>query len=271
MSEMSGMSNKVSNNKVAMAVAAHPDDIEFMMAGTLILLGQQGYELHYMTIATGSCGTSTLSRDEIVKIRTGEARAAAESIGAGYHAPLVDDLEIFYTQPLIRKLGAMVRAVKPQILLLPSPQDYMEDHMTSSRLMVTAAFARNMKNYITDPPVDFIEGDMCIYHALPMGLQDQLRRPVLPDFCVDVTGVMPQKRDMLLCHQSQKQWLDESQGHDNYLHLMEDMMKAVGKVSGRFQYAEGWRRHLHLGFGPPDFDPLGGALSEYITPTHGGQ
>ena len=44
----------------AFAVAAHPDDIEFMMAGTLILLGRAGYELHYMTIANGSCGSERL-------------------------------------------------------------------------------------------------------------------------------------------------------------------------------------------------------------------
>ena len=31
----------------AFAVSAHPDDIEFFMAGTMILLGRAGYELHY--------------------------------------------------------------------------------------------------------------------------------------------------------------------------------------------------------------------------------
>ena len=43
---------------VAFAVAAHPDDIEFMMGGTLLLLGKAGYDLHYMNIATGSMGTA---------------------------------------------------------------------------------------------------------------------------------------------------------------------------------------------------------------------
>ena len=61
--------------RVVFAVAAHPDDIEFMMAGTLFLLREAGYELHYMNIANGSCGTVTRSRDEIVAIRTEEARA----------------------------------------------------------------------------------------------------------------------------------------------------------------------------------------------------
>ena len=41
------------NAKVAMAIAAHPDDIEFMMSGTLMRLGKEGWELHYMNIANG--------------------------------------------------------------------------------------------------------------------------------------------------------------------------------------------------------------------------
>lgn len=251
-------------SKVAMAVAAHPDDIDLMMTGTLILLKQAGYDVHYMNVANGSCGSSTLSRDEIVEMRTSEARNAAASIGAVFHEPLVDDLEVLYEQGLIRKLCAIVRDVKPEMLLLQSPQDYMEDHMNSSRLMVTAAFCRNMRNYITDPPSEPVETDMCLYHALPWGLQDQLRRSVTPDFYVDITGVIERKRNALACHLSQRQWLDESQNQDNYLDTMQDMAARVGKSSGRFQYAEGWRRHLFLGFGPEDFDPLNDALSAHI-------
>ena len=41
----------------AMAIAAHPDDIEFLMAGTLRLLAEAGWETHYLTVANGSCGS----------------------------------------------------------------------------------------------------------------------------------------------------------------------------------------------------------------------
>jgi len=250
--------------KIAMAAAAHPDDIEFTMSGTLMLLGEAGYELHYMNIGNGSCGTAVHDHDEIVRIRTGEARRAAESIGATFHPPFVNDIEILYEQPLIRKLCAVVREVQPSILLLPSPQDYMEDHITASRVMVTAAFCRNMRNYVCDPPAPPAENEICLYHAMPMGLRDQLRNPILPEFCVDVTSVMDRKRAMLACHRSQKEWLDESQGHDDYIHLMDGMCADVGRLSGRFQYAEGWRRHLHLGFGPESLDPLADALADCI-------
>ena len=203
-------------HEVALGVAAHPDDIEMMMAGTLIMLGDVGYELHYMTIANGSCGSVTLSAEDIARVRTQESRHAAALIGATYHKPLVDDLMIYYEDSLVRRLCTIVREVKPQILLLPSPQDYMEDHANASRLMVTATFCRNMPNYASNPQVPAIDNQMCVYHALPMGLCDQLRTPIIPDLCVDVSGVMAKKREMLSCHKSQKEWLDESQGHDNY-------------------------------------------------------
>jgi hypothetical protein len=41
---------------------------------------------------------------------------------------------------------------------------------------------------------------------------------------------------------------------------MEDMSLAVGRMSKRFKYAEGWRRHLHFGFCGPEADPLAQAL-----------
>lgn len=251
-------------SKIAMAAAAHPDDIELMMAGTLIMLGQAGYELHYMNIANGSCGSVTMDREETITTRTQEARNSAASIGAVFHPPLVDDIELLYEQPIIRKLCAIVREVNPEILLLPSPRDYMEDHMTASRVMVTAAFCRNMRNYRTDPPTPCIDSEMCLYHALPYGLTDQLRNPIRPDFFVDVSAVVGQKRAMLECHRSQKEWLDESQGVDNYLKMMEETSAEVGRISGRFAHAEGWRRHSHLGFGPEGFDPLGDTLADHI-------
>ena len=43
---------------VVLAAVAHPDDIEFTMAGTLLRLRDRGWQIHYMNIANGSCGTA---------------------------------------------------------------------------------------------------------------------------------------------------------------------------------------------------------------------
>ena len=49
---------------------------------------------------------------------------------------------------------------------------------------------------------------------------------------------------------------------DSYLVSMDDFAREVGKLSGQFEFAEGWRRHLHLGFSAKDHDPLKEALGE---------
>jgi LmbE family N-acetylglucosaminyl deacetylase len=236
-----------------------------MMGGTLILLGKVGFELHYMTIANGSCGTSTLKAEEIAAIRLDEARNACAMIGAVHHPPICADIEIMYTDQFAKRLCAVVRDVQPDIILTQPTADYMEDHMISGRLAVTAAFCRGMKNYVTIPPRDHVSRDVTLYHALPYGLCDGLRRQIIPEMFVDITPVIEEKEQMLACHQSQKTWLDDSQGLDSYLHTMRNMSREVGERSGAFEYAEGWLRHSHLGFCDESADPLADALGERVS------
>jgi len=247
---------------VAFAVSAHPDDIEFMMAGTLLMLGKAGFELHAMNLCNGSCGTALEDHDAIIVRRTAEAREAAKTLGAVFHEPLVDDLDLFYERPTLNRMVSVVREIKPSIMLVASPQDYMEDHMNACRVAVTAAFCRGMRNYPADPPTPPIPEDVTLYHALPWGLRDSLRRVVRAGQYVNITPVLSVKRAALACHTSQKEWLDTSQGLDSYLTTMQDMSREVGRLSRRFEYAEGWRRHLHLGFCTENADPLRDALGE---------
>jgi LmbE family N-acetylglucosaminyl deacetylase len=247
---------------VAMAVGAHPDDIEFMMAGTLLLLKEAGTEIHMWNLANGCLGTAVHEREEIIRLRWEEAHESAREAGATLHPPLVDDLAIVYEPALIARVTAVVRAVKPDILLTHSPQDYMEDHSNTCRLVVTAAFARGMRNYETDPPVEPWDGATVLYHAMPHGLRDALCGLVRPGQYVDIESVMDIKRAMLARHRTQGEWLDASQGVGSYLDEMEAMSRKVGEMSGRFTFAEGWRRHSHFGFSPSESDPLAETLGE---------
>ena len=64
----------------------------------------------------------------------------------------------------------------------------------------------------------------------------------------------------LAAHRSQQHWLEVSQGMNSYLRTMEEMSLALGRLSRRYRHAEGWRRHLHLGFSAAESDPLRDAL-----------
>jgi LmbE family N-acetylglucosaminyl deacetylase len=121
-----------------------------------------------------------------------------------------------------------------------------------------------MPNYATRPPREPVEGNVTIYHAQPHGNRDPLGHEVRPSLFVDVGSVMAEKTAMLACHKSQQQWLDTSQGLNSYLETMQELMREVGRMSGRYEFAEGWRRHNHLGFSPAAVDPLSEALKDHV-------
>jgi LmbE family N-acetylglucosaminyl deacetylase len=245
-----------------LAIAAHPDDIEFMMAGTLCLLRDAGYRIHYLNLATGSCGSLKHGPAALRRIRRREAMKAAALLGAEFHESEVDDLEIVYSIPLLRRLTGVIRLVQPRMVLTHSPQDYMEDHTNTCRLAVSAAFARCIPNFHSRPRRKAWMGDTTIYHAMPHGLCDGLGRRILPGAFVDITAVQERKLAALACHESQHGWLQASQGMNSYLRQMEESAQEVGRMSRRFPLAEGWRRHSHLGFCAPEADPLRDALGK---------
>jgi LmbE family N-acetylglucosaminyl deacetylase len=174
----------------------------------------------------------------------------------------VNDLEILYELRTLRRLAALLRAVKPSVVLTQSPEDYMEDHTNTCRLAVTAAFSLGMANFRTVPARPAIDVEVTVYHALPHGLRDGLRRRVVPGAFVNTTPVHPAKLAALAKHESQQDWLDASQGMNSYLKTMDRMSLEVGRLSRRFTHAEGWRRHSHLGFSASEVDPLAAALGK---------
>jgi len=248
------------------AIAAHPDDIEFYMAGTMLLLKQVGWETHYLDVASGNCGSVQWNSARTREVRRREAQRSAKMLGAHWHRSLCEDLEILYEIRLLRRLAGVVREVKPTIVLTHSPQDYMEDHTNTCRLAVTAAFARGMPNFRTIPARRAMENQVTVYHAMPHGLCDGLRKRIDPEIFVNTTPVHETKRNALACHRSQKEWLDVSQGLDSYLKAMDGMSLALGKMSRAFRHAEGWRRHSALGFCTEEADPLRDALADSCKP-----
>jgi LmbE family N-acetylglucosaminyl deacetylase len=223
-------------------------------------LKRAGHEIHYMNLASGSCGSRVHPAARLRNLRSAEAREAAKILGAVHHPCFVDDLEILYDLSTLRRVASVLREVRPSIVLTHSPQDYMEDHMNTCRLAVTAAFSLGMRNFRTSPPRKAVDQDVAVYHALPHGLRDGLRRRIVPGSFVDTTRVHATKLEALAAHRSQQDWLDASQGMNSYLRAMEDMSREVGRLSGRFRLAEGWRRHSHLGFSAAEIDPLRSAL-----------
>jgi len=247
-----------------LAIAAHPDDIEFVMAGTLLQLSERGWQVHYFNIANGCYGSQSLEPAQCSALRLSEAQAAAALIPATFYPPISDDMEILYTPQLLRQVAAVIRQAQPQIVLTHAPLDYMEDHQNAARLAVSAAFTRGMPGFVTSPPLASYDGPVAVYHAQPHGNRTPLGELVEPTHFVDVSSLVERKRELLAAHASQDQWLGASQGISAYLETMVELNRQVGQFSGQFELAEGWRQHLHLGFSPAGFDPLRDALDSVM-------
>jgi LmbE family N-acetylglucosaminyl deacetylase len=244
---------------VVLSVLAHPDDAEFLCAGSLIRLAREhGWQLHIATMTPGDCGSAELPPEEISRVRRAEGAAAAAVIGGTYHCLEERDLQVFYNERTLEAVTRLLRRVRPRLVLTHSPADYMLDHEMTGTVVRAAAFAAPVPNFLRDrghgPPLEHIPH---LYYCDPIEGKDAFGRPVAPGVCVDVSGVIDTKAEMLACHASQRAWLLKHHGMDQYLQAMRDWGAARGRPLG-VAYAEGFRQHL--GHSYPQDDLLGRLL-----------
>ncbi len=253
-----------------LAVGAHPDDIEILCAGTLALLHGSGWKVEFATMTPGDCGSTTLSREEISTIRKTEAAASAALLDGAYHCMECDDIFVSYDRPTLLKVIALIRQVRPEIVLTMSPQDYMVDHETTSAVVETACFSAGIRNiYTGDDP--FLKVPH-LYYFDPIEGKDKLGVDAHPTTIVDITSTMAMKEKMFLCHDSQLSWLKAHHGLDEYVESMRALAMGRGRLVG-VEFAEGFRQHRGHAFPQNNFllEQLGSLVHEIGLPTSGSQ
>jgi LmbE family N-acetylglucosaminyl deacetylase len=244
---------------VILSVLAHPDDAEFLCAGTLARLAREhGWEVHIATMTPGDCGSVELGPEEIAQVRRAEGAAAAALIGAAYHCLGECDLLITYCDRTLERVTRLLREVRPRVVLTHSPADYLLDHEVTSSITRAAAFAAPIPNFLFNRGLPLaLERIPHLYYCDPIEGKDALGRPVDPQFCVDVSGVVETKAAMLSAHASQRDWLLQHHGMDQYVQAMRDWGAHRGKGVG-VSHAEGFRQHL--GHSYPQDNLLGALL-----------
>ncbi|HEY3129069.1 MAG TPA: PIG-L deacetylase family protein [Acidobacteriota bacterium] len=257
------------DNKRILAIGAHPDDVEFMCAGTLFLMGRRGWEIHVASMSLGDCGSLEHSPDELCRIREGEARAACTVLGASYHYIGFSDFCIYNDDRSNRKVTALLRDIDPAAVITHPPRDYMSDHEATSLLVRNACFYGPVPNYHTgqfsaSPKASAIP---CLYYAQPLEGKDILGNPITPQFYVDVSDCIELKQKMLACHESQRNWLRAHHGIDEYVDSMTRWGAVLAERSSRashkeIQFAEAFRQHL--GHAYPQENVLGDALMDGV-------
>lgn len=232
-----------------LALFAHPDDAEFLCAGTLAHLADRGARIHIATVSAGDCGSRTLPSSKIAALRQREAARAAALIGAYYECLKAKDLLIFYDRPHLNKVMETVRRVRPALVLTHSPVDYMADHEMVSRLSQTACFGAMAPNYKTGfrraaSPLTAVPH---LYYADAFGRRDIFGNRISSDLYVNISKTFKRKVEMLACHASQQAWLKAQQAIPQTFSAMQAMAREAGQAA-RFHWAEGFRQHLGQGF-----------------------
>jgi len=108
----------------AMVIAAHPDDIEFVVAGTVAKWARVGTRIRYVVVTSGDAGSHQpgITREELARVREAEQRAAARVVGVDDVAFLgYRDGEVEPTLALRRDLVREIRRFKPDTVICYDP------------------------------------------------------------------------------------------------------------------------------------------------------
>ena len=222
---------KPSERRVALSFMAHPDDAEFLCAGTMARLAGLGWEVHIATAAPGDCGTATENRWDISSRRTQEAAKAASLIGAKYHCIDERDGFIVYDKPTIQKAYDLFRRIAPTLVFTHAPKDYMLDHEQASLLAREASFLYAAPNCSAIP---VREGSIIphLYYCDPLEAIDPFGNRIEPTTVIDVSAQWETKAKMLACHASQRDWLIAHHGMDEYTAAMQRHAAMRGEPIG---------------------------------------
>lgn len=190
-----------------LAVTAHPDDVDFGMAGTLAALSDAGSSVVYCVATDGDAGgfDRDVPREEIAGIRRDEQRAAGRLVGASEvlflghpDGALVASLE------LRKAIARQIRRFRPDLVLTQSPERNYDripashpDHLALGEAALCAVYpdARNPFAF-----TELLEEEGLEPHRVP---EVWIAGFPQPDHAVDVTDTMDRKLAAILAHKSQ--------------------------------------------------------------------
>lgn len=186
---------------VALAVGAHPDDVEFGAGGTLAKWADAGCVVHHLVCTDGSKGTWDIDADiaELARRRQVEQREAARRL-AGDRAGEVRflgavDGELDNTVATRRAVALAIRELRPDVVLGHDPWKRYRlhpDHRTAGLIVCDAIVAARDPHFFPDLGVDHHRPD----HLLLWEADE-------PDHAEDIAAFIDRKLAALEAHESQ--------------------------------------------------------------------
>jgi LmbE family N-acetylglucosaminyl deacetylase len=217
-----------------LVVTAHPDDVDFGVAGSVATWVKSGIGVSYCIVTDGDAGGSdrTISRPEMAAIRQDEQRAAAAEVGVtdvtflGY-----PDGRVVRSLGLRRDISRQVRIHRPQRLVCQSPDRLWDrlgashpDHLAAGEAAVCAAYP-DARNPFAHPEL--------LEEGLEPHAVAEIWMMAAPgtNRVVDVTDTFDRKIAALLCHRSQ---VGDGEGFDARIReWLSSGARAAGLPEGR--------------------------------------
>jgi bacillithiol biosynthesis deacetylase BshB1 len=206
-----------------LAVAAHPDDVEISVGGTLIKLAGMGYSTGIVDLTRGEASTRGTP-----EMRDREAHQAMKVLGCSLRENLgLPDSRITVDDDSVRSAVRMLRRLRPRILLTQFWDDPHPDHSNTSQLLRKAAHLSGLKKFDEESGNERFRPHAIAHFLFP--------RTVAPTFIVDTSAEAARKWEALKCHASQfydpespepgsrvssSQFLSEIEARDRYFGAM---------------------------------------------------
>jgi bacillithiol biosynthesis deacetylase BshB1 len=224
-----------------LAIGPHPDDVEICCAGTLLKVKAAGGRVGVVDLTAGELGTrGTRER------RAAECEAASRELGLDHRSCLdLGDGRLRETRENELAVAAVLRRLRPELVLAPWREDDHPDHEHAARLVKNAAFLAGMAKVETgDPP-----------HRPRAILYYPGRREFRPSFVVDITAQWEQRRRAALCYKSQFHDPDSSEpptaiSSPDFWHYIEARAMYYGQLVG-VRYGEAFWHDGVLAIGDP--------------------
>jgi bacillithiol biosynthesis deacetylase BshB1 len=206
-----------------LAIAAHPDDVELSIGGTLIKLAQSGYRTGVLDMTRGESGTRGTP-----ELRAEEATRAAELLGLTVRENLeLTDAHIWVDEESRVKLVRMLRRLRPRVVFTQYWEDPHPDHAHTSQLVREACHVAGLAKYDQEAGLQRWRPSSIAHFLFP--------RTVAPTFIVDISESFERKWEAIRAHASQfhnpqcsepqsrvstEQFLREVEARDHYFGAM---------------------------------------------------
>jgi LmbE family N-acetylglucosaminyl deacetylase len=198
-----------------LVVSAHPDDVDFGVAGSVAVWVKAGIEVAYCIVTDGDAGGSdrSISRPDMAALRRVEQRAAAAEVGVNDVTFLgYPDGRLTPSLELRRDISRQIRVMRPQRLVCPSPERLWDrigashpDHLAAGEAAVCAVYP-DARNPFAHP--ELLEEGLEPHSVAEIWMMVAPN----PNRAVDITDTFDRKIAALRRHRSQVgegEWLDE--------------------------------------------------------------